>query len=268
MNLNFRWPPLVGCLIVLIVLFLWKITYPFTCFAWLFPTIIFVAIVYGQFEYFMRYRKCRADCLFQKSSWIYFWMTKKFMVMLYSVLIATPLTLSLASFVALANVADAFFMMLATGITLLSYPILFQALQKHVAQGMLIIITKRTVVILNMLIMLIIYSLISYFDISIPVYLDPSSLENTVDAASQAVGSVCSTSNYFLKFMQEIDAIGWYGMLAVNQSVKSEQIIQLLWALFFINHAIVFAALSRSQVEVMKTMEKLSGMPKRDINND
>jgi len=266
--MNFKWQSVVGCLIVLILLFLWKITYPFTCFAWLFPTLIFIAIVYGQFEYFMKYRKCRADCLFQKSSWIYFWMTKKPLVMLYSILIATPLTLSLASFTALASVADAGFVVFATLVTLLSFPMVFKAFQNHASQDMLIIVTKRTVVTLNMLIMLIIYSLISYFDISVPAYLDPSSLENTVDAASQAVGSVCFTSNYFLKFMQEVDAIGWYGMLTANQSVKSEQIIQLLWALFFINHALVFAALARSQVEIMIATEKLSGVSKRGMNND
>ena len=185
-------------------------------------------------------------------------MTKKPLIIIYSIFIAVPLTLALVSFTALATVTDALLIMLATAITLLLYPALFKALQKHVALGMLIIVTKRFVVMLTMAVMLLVYSLLSYFSIAFPAYLDPSSLENTVDVASQAVGSVCTVTNYFLKFVQEIDAIGWYGILAAEQSIKNEQTMGLLWALFFINHGLVFAGLSRAQVEAIKAVQQMN----------
>jgi len=257
MNFHPKWYPVMGCISVLLILVLWSLSYEISCLAWIFPILIFIAIAYGQFEYFMKYRRCRANCLFQKNSWIYFWMTKKPLIIAYSIFIAIPLTLAIVSFAALATVADILLIILATIITLLLYPVMFRRLQSHVAQGMLIIVTKRFVVMFNMIMMLVIYSLLSYFSIAVPTYLDPSSLENTVDVASQAVGSLCAATNYFLKFVQEVDAIGWYGMLVANQSIKNEQITQLLWILFFINHGLVFVGLSRAQVEVMRGMEQM-----------
>jgi len=112
---------LAGIIVLLILLF-WKISYPLTCFAWFFPALIFILIISGQFEYFMLYRKCRADCFFNHNSWIYTWMTGKIVVTLSSIMIAIPVTLSLVSFTALATITDGVFILISAIITTLIFP--------------------------------------------------------------------------------------------------------------------------------------------------
>ena len=258
MHIHSKWHSLMGCIAILLILVFWHFTYESFCWAWVFVIFILAPILYGQFEYFVQYRKCRANCLFEKNSWLYCWLTKRPLIFIRSLLIATPLALAVMSFVALATGMDVWFIMLATAMTLTLYPILLKVLQKHVTQSMLDIISKRFVVVITMIAMLLIYSVFSYFSISVPAYLDPTSLENTVNEASQGVGSVCPTTNYFLKFMREVDAAGWYSMLIANRSIQNEPSIFLLWLLFFIHHAFVFAGFSRAQVEVMSRIKQLS----------
>ncbi len=226
-----------------------------SCFVWGVFLLIFYLIGRGQFEILYQYKRCYANCFYNKNSWIFTWVTKKSLVILFSGLIALPLSLSLMSFAALADFFDFAFMLLSMVITSIGFIFFEKFFHKHVTDKVNKIVAKRMTVLLSMLIMVLIYYLASYYVIPVPQYLDPTSLNHTIELASKEVGSTCSVTNYFLKFMHEFDAISWFGMTMASKSIDSDYFIKLLWVIFFINHALVFAALARLQLEFLTILQ-------------
>jgi len=246
-----------AAVIIMVTLLLWRTSYAYSCLSIVFPLLLLVVMFYGSYEYLVCYRKCRADCLFKQSSWLYAWMTRTFFLALRSLLIAIPLVLSLASFIILAHTFDILFILLSIVLTGATHPWMVHRLKSHTIEQMLPIISKRFTVFLSMIVMLVLYSWISYH-LSIPSYVDATSLEHTISSASLQVASICYENNIILKFMQEIEAFGWYSMVVATQSVNSKQWITFAWIVFFINHAFVFAAISRIQVEITVWIQKAS----------
>ena len=189
--------------------------------------------------------------MFKQESWIYRIMTGKILLLIFSVILALVLSLPLIAFSALANHSDIIFTFASLTVTALLYPIILRFSSRHVIEGMNVIMAKRIVVLFSLTGMLLIYTYISYYHISLPSYLDASSLKNTVDTASQSVASLCSTNNLFLKWSQEIEATMIFSLLVASKKIDSNGLHSIYWIVFFLNHALVFAALARLQVELI-----------------
>jgi len=237
-------------LIMLCILLFWKWSYPHGCWALLAPLLMITFICKGQIDYLMQRRVCRVKCLFHPQSWIYALLTRKFFIGLYAFAFSSVLTLLLAGFVALAVPADALLIVIATLVTSICYPWFQKISEQHVNPEMKAVMAKRMAVLFTLFIMTMVYTLVMYFEVALPAYVDPTSWQKTVDMASQTVGSLCTVSNYYLKFVQESNATTYFALVTINQQTETGYIF-LLWIFFFIKGALVFASLARLQVEMI-----------------
>ena len=252
-------PYIVGIVGSLILLAFWKVSYPYSSWAWLFPLVIHAFITFGRYEYLIRYRQCRAKCVLKESSTLFKWATRKPLVFLQALIMATTYSLPLALFSALASIADVMFILMASLLTRLFYPVSSRMSERHVTEAMTGIMTKQFVVRVAVLIMAVLYSVISYQFIVVPDYLDLSSLKQTMDNASQQVASLCLTTNMLLKWAQEFEAATWYFMISGTQNSDMDKGNFVAWIIFFLSHTLVFAALARLQVELIThAMQKLT----------
>jgi len=232
-----------------------KFLYSTTCLSWSVFLLVFFFIGRGQFELFYQYKRCHANCFYNKQSWVYAWLTRKPLVLIVSSLIALPLSLSIFSFMALANLKDFLFFILSMLITFGAFVFFKKFFQRHAAKEVVNIVAKRTTVLFSMTVMVLFYFIVSYYLIGVPEYIDPSSLKHTINQASHEVASTCSMTNYFLKFMHELEAVSWFSIVKVSQLVKNDFLLELLWVLFFINNALIFAALARLQLEFLEFLQ-------------
>ncbi|MBT4077917.1 MAG: hypothetical protein HOM14_13065 [Gammaproteobacteria bacterium] len=255
---DFKSKILIGSGATVVLLALWKASYQYTCWSWFFPFMIFLFIATGQFEHVMLKRKCQVNCMFKQESWVYKVMTGKILLVIFTVFITAVLSIPLITFSALANQSDIIFTVISLTITALLYSPILKFSSHHVIEGMNIIMVKRIVVLFSLTIMLLTYTYTSYYHISVPSYLDETSLTNTVDNASQSVASLCSINNLFLKWSQETEATVIFSMLVASKKIDNSGISSLYWVMFFLNHALVFAALARLQVELISHAVKIN----------
>jgi len=175
-------------------------------------------------------------------------MTRSKIVMLYSLVVSITFTLSLASYIALASGVDGVLITVASLLTIFFFPWARNISDKHVTEEMKVLMTKRFAVLLVVISMMVIYTLVYYYEVALPDYVDPTSWQNTVNRASDSVGSLCGFINLFLKWVQELDATSYFFMVTVSQQDRSN-FAPLIWIIYFVKQALVFAALARLQAE-------------------
>ena len=242
---------LIGSFATIVLLTLWKTTYQYSCWSLFFPFLILLFVGIGQFEHLLLQKRCRVNCMFKQNSLIYRVLTGKILLIVSTVFFTILFTIPLVTFIALASKSDLMFTLASLTITAFLYPLILKASKHHVIDGMSTIMAKHVVIILSLIIMLAFYTYISFYHISFPSYLDPTSLKNTVDASSQSISSLCPSINLLLKWSQETEATLIFGTMVASKNSVSSGISIFYWFVLFLHHSLVFAALAKLQVELI-----------------
>lgn len=244
---------LIATALLWFLLTIWELA-NLSCWALLIPFILWVLITKSQFNYLMQCRVCRAKALFNIQSWIYWILTRQACVGVFSVITSTIFAISLSGYVALADAHDAALIVLASVLMLLLYPYSERFCITHVAEEMRSVMIKKIIVIWIFIIMMIGYTVDYYFLHTLPDYLNPSSLNETIASASHQVASNCIIINLFLKSIQEMNAISYFvleRLSALDNGQYWMSYTVYAWLLYFFKGSVVFAAFARVQAELI-----------------
>ena len=260
MKIEFKKNMLVGTVLTITLLGLWKIFNPYNCLAWLFPIFVTLIIGYGQFEFLMIRRRCEVNCMLKPGSWMYKLLTGKSLVLVITILSTCVVSIPLISFIALAGIIDILFVLLSLLITAILFGYINKISSKHLNSEIKIAVIKRIDIVISLIIMVLIYSVLSIYFIPLPSYLDTGSFQETLNVASQEVASVCPSINFFLKIAIEVEAALFYGLVFGSSSTNFNGYSGVFWVLFFVNNAFVFSGLARLQLELSTMSGKLLDM--------
>lgn len=212
-------------------LILWRYIYPYTCYSLAIPLALAIAICTGIFVERIHRRKYWASYYLIESSPLHRLVTGRTFSMTLAVVTGSVYAFSLSVFTALGGAFEMIIIFLNGILAIILYPIASSLIQRHATTCVAKHAIKRLLKLSCFTITAIIYTAI-LFNTKIPDYIDPTSLEATVDTASQQVASQCTFINISLKGAQEFTATQWFFMIASTGFLESPMLKYASWLVF------------------------------------
>ena len=199
-----------------IPIIVWKILFQYSCAALIFPAMLMLLLFYGIYQKKTIKQRYAYRFYFSDNTLLFRIFTKKFFVILWSLISAIIISLFFAFSVINFKIAD-FIIFGIDGIFLL---LLFEFLNRTdiFNKDHKSVIIKSIVVNINISVMVLIYIIIQLYSPA-PDYIAPS-LEQTVVNASANVASTCDIINIIAKLNVEIEAIKWWFMIDSTTFIK------------------------------------------------
>ena len=243
----------------LVILFLWYSFYKFSCLALIFPALACFVMFYGLLESRLEAKTSYLKRFLRETSSLYVRLQGKGLSAIFCLILSVPLTVFLAVFVALSRPTDWYFFIFATW----AFPVVFNipAMRKHLREGAENVLAKNIAGWLVFVIVAAAYFLANYYQIPIPGdKIFPNSLEETLGAFTEDVGSRCGHVDIVLLVAAEIEGLSWYVMTKASSFLAGDWIKFFLWSIFFLKTAAVYLGfvqgLGGASLLVCKGIEK------------
>jgi hypothetical protein len=221
----------IAATVTLSALILWRYTYPYTCLSLVIPLFFAIVICAGRFVARMHRRRYWASYYLIENSPLYHLVTGRIFSLILAIITGCVYAFSLSAFTALGGAFEISMLFLNGLLALILHPIASALIQRHAATGVVNHATKRLLTLSCFTITAIIYIAI-LLNTTIPDYIDPTSLRDSVNAASQQVASQCPFINISLKGIQEFTATQWFFMVASTGFLESSMLKYASWLIF------------------------------------
>ena len=242
-----------ACVLLLLTLSLWSSLHARTCLALGLPALCCLAASYGIFTYRLARKHFVLKYWLDPGSSLHAWFTRHWMTAITSLVLGVSLTGFLAIFTALARPTDWYFLCAIAIVT----PLVFTAVRawpgRHFRQSggarhtaLADILSARLSGWVVFAIAAAGYTCANY-DLPGPgEYIYPGSLERTLDAFAAQAGSVCPIVDDTLRVAAVIEGLSWYAVTTgALLPDMSRELTRLVWAVFFLNTAVVFVGFIR-----------------------
>ncbi|AFI04181.1 hypothetical protein [Helicobacter cetorum] len=242
--------------IIVGLLGLWRLSYQATCFSLAFVLIILGIIAYSFISLKMRERKCFIKCYLNDNSLFTKLLSSKIMVSLVYFIISIMMTLSV-----IYSVLEYSFILwgcifLQIFICAFVFQFLNRSLRKVVKQDYLALLSREWSINICSCIFFVIYFCIVVYGYE-PTYLRDN-LKETLELATNSIGSNCEYIDYFLRIKRELDALSWWGMNLVDTKLGSYRVLG--WSIFIALN--ILSSLGINRV-IMQVIYWVNGYSKR-----
>ena len=240
---------LLASAVLLTVLFFWHRQYASSCLALLVLAPIFAAVFAGLLEHRLERRRFAVEYYLTPESRLRRLFSGLMLPTATSCLLAVPLTAALALFAALSRPTDWYFL----GALAVAAPICGTLVGvwpgSHIRRAAKRRVTTRDILSTRISGWLLFaagaatYAYANYELIAVPAGIAPGSLDATVINFKEAVSSGCAHIEAAVSLAAHADAISWWLMVAGPRSgVLNDNLIPILWIVFFMKTAMVFGA--------------------------
>lgn len=247
---------LLGPMVILLLLYLWKIAYPVTCLAWSVPIAIWALIVHGQFQQIMFFKVHRAKLLFNSSSCVFRFMIRKPLTAIVTSLVMFPIVFSLFLTLTVASLSDWGFMIATAFLAALLYFCIGHTIRKHTNKYAQDIIIKKAAIIISFGIITTAYIYLSYFSLPISNYINPDDL----------IQSKCVVTDSLVEIYQEFQYTILSVLVIFSKNTDNFLLQFVPWFLYFLKSAMIFFTVSSGTIEVIFQMEQ--NLPIRRLDNN
>ena len=242
-----------ACVLLLLTLSLWSGLHARTCLALGLPALCCLAASYGIFTYRLARKQFVLEYWFDPGSSLRAWFTRHWMTAITSLVLGVSLTGFLAIFTALARSTDWYFLCAIAIVT----PLVFTAVRawpgRHFRQSggarhaaLADILSARLSGWVVFTAGAAGYTYANYYLPGPGEYIYPGSLERTLDAFAAQAGSVCPIVDDTLRIAAVIEGLSWYAVTTgALLPDMSRELTRLVWAVFFLNTAVVFVGFIR-----------------------
>ena len=246
---------LFACVLFLVILFLWYLSYAGSCFILVLPVLTWLAIFSGLLQSRLERKRFALDYYLDRRSWIHQRLQRRWFSVLFSLSMAGLLATFLVVFVARSRQTDWYFLC-ATAATA---PLLFQVLSTwpgrhlrhdsgdgklHAAVADLLVARLTGTLLLSGLAVLYVY--VNYYLVPVPLGIDPDSPERTLEAFTAGARSACPLVEHVLMIAMQVEGLSWYFVAtAATSPWLHDGVGSVLWVAFFLNAAMVFGGFVR-----------------------
>lgn len=242
-----------ACVLLLLTLFLWSGLHAKTCLALGLPVLCCLTASYGIFTYRLARKHFVLKYWLDPGSSLHAWFTRHWMTAITSLVLGVSLTGFLAIFTALARPTDWYFLCAIAIVT----PLVFTAVRAWPGQHFRQSGGARHAALADILSARLSgwvvfaagaagYTYANYYLPGPGEYIYPGSLERTLDAFAAPAGSVCPVVDDTLRITAVIEGLSWYAVTTgALLPDMSRELTRLVWAVFFLNTAVVFVGFIR-----------------------
>lgn len=246
---------IASVLFIFLILFSWKQSYPISCLAFMFPTIIFIIIASSYIEVKVKERECFKTCYFNDNSLIARFLSSRVMIILFYILSSIILSISL-----LYSIIDFTYIMWSylivhVFLVLTIYNFTRKTLQNTLNQKHLMVFSREITITISSIILFCFYAYY-FINMDSPLYLE-ANLQNTIQKASNIINSNCEIISYFLKLKIELDAFLWWTMEYSTGNADNILMKNTILILFIFVNALAVIAINRFIVQVVYLTEKI-----------
>ncbi|RBQ30239.1 hypothetical protein CRU91_00930 [Aliarcobacter vitoriensis] len=231
------------------ILLLINLFYYYGCYFLLVPTFITIFLTYSFFQKRMREKTCFKNCYFKEESFLAKLVISPYLSFIFYIFLSTIYTISIIYSV--LSFKWYFYLVLAIFITFVFflYNKLLLLFKNIIREEHLDIFTKEITIKISSLVLFILfifYILNSYE----PSYIS-SSLEDSLNLATNSLSSNCQYLDYILRIKVEIDTYFWYFTKYSSQIVESTYLKTIIWILFIFINALSIIGINRFFVQTI-----------------
>ncbi|WP_158653896.1 hypothetical protein [Helicobacter cetorum] len=231
---------------------LWRLSYQATCFSLVFVLIILGIIAYSYISLKMRERKCFIKCYLNDNSFLAKLLSSKIMVSLVYFIVSIMMTLSVMYSVLEYSFVLWILVILQIFICMLVFQFLNRSLRRVVKQDYLALLSREWGINICSCIFFLIYFYITIYGYE-PSYLRDN-LNETLEVATNSIGSSCEYIDYFLRLKRELDALSWWGMNLIDARLGSYRVLG--WSIFVALNILSSLGINRVVMQVIYWLDK------------
>ena len=246
---------LFACVLFLVILFLWHLSYARSCVILVLPVLTWLAIFSGLLQSRLERKRFALDYYLDRRSWVHRRLQRIWFSVLLSLSVAGMLAAFLVVFVARSRQTDWYFLCAAAA----TAPLLFHILSTwpgrhlrhdsgdgklHTAVADILVVRMAGTLLLFGLAALYVY--VNYYLVPVPPGIDPDSLERTLEAFTASARSACPLVEDVLMIATQVEGLSWYFVTtAATSPWLHDGVGSVLWVAFFLNAAMVFGGFIR-----------------------
>lgn len=237
-----------------LLLFFWYISFKLSCISISIPLIIAILLFKTNYELSVAKKICLANCYFKKNSFLYKFLTKKIIIILFSIINSIILTSILVLNITTFNIID--FIVLLFDIFFLIYLYRYLIENDSLNEDIKNPIIINTVSFINSTLIAIIFLMTNLFQTP-PEYIN-NDLITTIHQASNQLYSNCFFIDNITRLTNEIAAIKWWLMLDVSINMSSMHYLkETIWILYLLGNYLMIFAFSRYILEIVNLTRRI-----------
>lgn len=246
----------------ILVLLLIKLTYSYSCYFLIVPTIISFFIAYSFFEKKMREKTCFRNCYLKQKTFLARMVTSPYLSIFIYFILSIIYTISIVYISISFEWYFYLFLALFIFIVFFLYKVFLSLFSKTVNEEYLNIFVKEFTIKVSSLILFMFF--ISSFLYSYEPSYIKESLEESLSLATNYFSSNCKYLDYILRLKAELDTHYWFITKYSSRAMNDENINNIIWFSFIIANTISILGLSRFIVQVISI--SLNFIKKEEIN--
>ncbi len=264
MNLHKLWVFTGTILVIFLVFFTWKESYPYHCLSLIFPIMMLATVSYGYYEFKKKERECFRDCYF-KSDTVpsRFLSSRSYIIMIFYLLVSILMTIStfMISIEFPRLLWFYFIIHVLLSMTLFIFlTFLFGKIFKEKHQ---LLFAREWTVNIMAVIIIVVFIYISLNEYT-PAYLS-NSLQQTVNTATASVFSNCDVTNTSLKYGKAIDSSFWWITNESAEQIDNTLIKSIIWIGFVAYNSFALLGINRFMILIIYYLDTKILKNKREI---
>jgi len=234
---------------------IWIKIYSYGCIANLFFLFFLVVIASSFMDIKVENRNCIKRCYFKENSIFAKILSSKFFIVIFYLI--SSLLMSISMLYTLINIENSFWYYIAIHIflTILIFNILKISLKKSIKDRFITIFSREFTI--NIMAIFIIVAYVYYSLESFePEYLRDS-LNDTLQNASNSIGSECFITDAIFKFQKEIESISWWFVDKNSDQLEQKSYKIAIWLIFIFINSFAMLGINRFIAQIIYIIDKI-----------
>ncbi len=240
-----------------LTLAVFKLFYVYDCYILLLPLVALGVIASSFIELKLKHRSCSYGCYFNKESWLFKLLSSPYLIILFLLIYSVGLTLTIFMEVIFFTNIMWIYLALHVGMMVFAYDKIKVTLASTVKPEMHKLLAREFSVKAGSLVLFIVMGLLFYYS-DTPSYI-VATLEQSVQNATNSVGSDCLVIDYLARVKVELNAAIHWAVLNTTQHIDANDAKIYIWLLFLITNALSAVGVNRLIAQNIYLIEKIIG---------
>ncbi len=240
-----------------LTLAVFKLFYMYNCFMLLLPLVALVIIASSFIELKLKYRSCSYRCYFNEESRLFKLLSSPYLIILFLLIYSVGLTLTIFTEVIFFTNVMWIYLALHVGMMDMIYEKIKVMLASTVKPEMHKLLARELSIKVGSLVLFIVMGLLFYYS-DTPSYI-VATLEQSVQNATNSVGSDCLVIDYLARVKVELNTAIYWAVLNTTQHIDTHNTKVYIWLIFLMANALSAVGINRLIAQNIYLIEKIIG---------